>query len=249
MRIKKQQRVKVFQFGFITCALLLSACATTGDPSVPSQSIVQSKPAPIDRTNLSTEFKSLNDGGKYHPRTGLLCPPVVGGMTLEDTHSYRSDGTDVSCSHMAQGAELTTYLYPTDSFNFGETFESSAQQIYAHKAEQNFKYDEETSQQCTLQGLLMAALVNDQGAAGGGVSIKKSDKPSDDVYTYEVALFRNAEFVTALTLHEVDKQFLKLRYTERMADTSDETRSSAICSMLAQVTRDRHNEVRNPPKL
>ncbi|MEP1231607.1 MAG: hypothetical protein ABJG88_13115 [Litorimonas sp.] len=240
---------KYLALSFFSSILFLSACATTGGPSSNSAGAIGSKS--IDRTDLSTEFVQLENGGKYHPRTGLLCPPVIGGMTLERDNKYGTNGNNVSCGHSGEGRELTTYLYPAEGFDFRADFQGAAQAITQARPEQKFVHDPDFSQVCTLQGLLLQALVVDEGHVEGDAraNFKDDNVKDSNAYTYETAIFTNDTLLTALTLHEVDGQFLKLRYTELIFDTSDEVRRGEICRMLANVTKDRHNDVFNPPKL
>jgi len=229
----------------LACCVTLSACATAGQGNVEPKTSYQV----TDRKALSPEFISLENGSKYQARTGLLCPPIIAGMTLEDTYTYRADGTDVSCSFLGENQELTIYLYPMDDYEFNFIFDDAMRAILQSKQSQGFRHDPQASQICTLQGLLLAAVISEDATSGGGIGVSASGDKEGTPYTYETGILTSDELFTALALHEVDGQFLKLRYTERMLDTADETRRGEICNMLADVTRERHNDVLNPPKL
>jgi len=148
----------------------------------------------------------------------------------------------------AKGKELTTYLHPTYSIDFQEVFVGNARAINQARPEQKFVYEPETSQACTLAGLLMAAANTKEDELGGAGIVPEGSAGADPdaPYAYQAAVFKNANIFTALTLHEVDGQFLKLRYSEGMSDTSDKDRANQICAMLAGVTIERHNELLKP---
>jgi hypothetical protein len=192
---------------FLACftPLLLVGCATTQTASSGSDSLV------------FTGFSQQTDGGQYHGGTGLLCPPTLLNLPISDQREYGTDATDASCTYQAKDQFATIYLSKLNE-TFQSNFQGSVASIVQGPLGEKAEFDEEVTQTCQLGGLLTAAVTPSEEADRA-----KSSEP----YAFETAVFSSSDLVTILQLTELDKKFLKLRYT-RLNTPSSERLNSCI---------------------
>jgi len=82
--------------GGLACVMLLTMGASTAvaqasqapQTSPNTAPPVSARTTDIDRSSLSTDFVTLKDKSKYHPRTGLKCPLLIKDMFFQSDNKY-----------------------------------------------------------------------------------------------------------------------------------------------------------------
>ena len=189
----------------LTIAVLTSGCVTTSASNVDEA-----------RMKRSAEFIQNPDGSAYSPRSGIHCPAVIDGLTLQSAKNFIADGSDLGCDYGGDGRKFSMFLSNIPREKLGNYFRSSVaslKQVYEPKG---YRYSEDHSSSCGAASIDGEALIS--AALWGGNSVTVSSWPA--------AVFAKEGWMSIIGVDEVAKgEFMKIRYT-LPATTKDDVDSA-----------------------
>ena len=215
----------------IAGALCLTACAST-----PSTHASSSKVS--DEELVAGILSSEIDLSKTHDIGPISCPNKIAGVEFEKVVNFNPNATNVGCSYNGDGLYYTLYAYDQNGVDLYAELQGVVNTVLIAKKDWKLTYEEEHSQSCAFQALIMGAAVLDEESQGSTIAIDP-DAPIGDVNGYNLAMgvLTNDKTISIAAVHSRDNMMFKVRSTAFYEKGYDEGEIFKQCRYVAEAMR------------
>ena len=215
----------------IAGALCLTACASTPSTDASSSKI-------SDEELIAGILSSEIDLSKTHDIGPISCPDKIAGVEFEEVINFDPTVTNVGCSYQGDEAFYTLYAYDQNGGDLYAEIQGVVDAVLVGKKDWKLTYEEEHSQSCAFQALIMGAVVVDEESQGSNIAIDP-DAPIGDVNGYNLAMgvLTNDTTISIAAVHSRDNMMFKVRSTALYEKGYDEGEILEQCRYVAQAMR------------
>ena len=246
MTESRHQRAKIFKVGLMSCALLLSACATTGGSNPVEGSsaeisgnkatakLASATPAPNFEETLAL---SGIDVSQTHAAGPMSCPDSIGGVGFQKIVNFNANANNVGCLYEGESQFYSLYAYDQLGRGVLPQLKGVMSAVMTVKKEWQLRYDEELSKTCALGGLMLSV---DEGNDDEQVKVNlHPQEPAGtiDGYDYAIGVMRGPSVMSIAAIHSREDVFFKIRASSLNDGGFTEGQIIEECLRVADIMR------------